>query len=198
MNREIDCKFYNFNNFFSTIGNKIQEKVYSNHVNFLSYLNNPSCNSIFLTPTTPYEVLDVINTFKKNKSLGPNSIPNNILSFISNDISPLISKLINLSFETGEFPTTRKLAKVIPVHKKGSQVDLDNYRPISLLSNINKIFEKVMYGRVYNFMSSQNSFFEKQFGFRDKHSTAQSINQSIKIIYFTFNLHYPSTFINVR
>ena len=164
-----------FNHFFSTIGNKIQEKVYSNHVNFQSYLNNPSCNSIFLTPTTSHEVLDVVNAFKKNKSLGPNSIPNNILGFVSSEISPFISKLINLSFETGVFPSALKLAKVVPVHKKGSQVDLDNYRPISLLSNINKIFEKIMYDRVYKFMSNQNSFFEKQFGFRDKHSTAHAL-----------------------
>ena len=164
-----------FNDFFSTIGNKIQDKVYSNHVNFQHYLNNPSCDSIFLTPTTPFEVQNIIRTFKLNKSLGPNSVPNNIINLVSNDISPLISNLINLSFETGTFPTSMKLAKIIPVHKKGSQVDLDNYRPISLLSNINKIFEKIMYDRVYKFMSSQNSFYEKQFGFRDKHSTSHAL-----------------------
>ena len=68
-----------------------------------------------------------------------------------------------------------KLAKVTPVHKKGSQTDVDNYRPISLLSNINKVFEKIMYDRVYKFLSAQNSFFDKQFGFRDKHSTSHAL-----------------------
>ena len=88
---------------------------------------------------------------------------------------PVISKLINLSFETGKFPSSMKLAKIIPVHKKGSQVNLDNYRPISLLSNINKIFEKLMYDRVYKFLMTHNRFFEKQFGFRDKHSTSHAL-----------------------
>ena len=148
-----------FNEFFSTIGNKTQDKVYSNHVDFHSYLTNPSADSIFLTPTSPIEVQNIFNSFKNNKSLGPNSIPNNILHLVCNDISAPISKLINLSYENGSFPSTMKLAKVIPVHKKGSQVDLDNYRPISLLSNINKVFEKIMYSRVYDFLSSQNIFF---------------------------------------
>ena len=68
-----------------------------------------------------------------------------------------------------------KLAKITPVHKKGSQVNLDNYRPISLLSNINKIFEKLMYDRVYKFLLTHNSFFKKLFGFREKHSTSHAL-----------------------
>ena len=164
-----------FNEFFSTIGNKVQDKVYSDHVSFENFLNNPSHDSIFLTPTSPLEVQNVISSFRKNKSLGPNSIPSSFLCLIADEISPLISKLINLSFETGQFPTAMKLAKITPVHKKGSQTDLDNYRPISLLSNINKAFEKIMYERVYKFLSTQNSFFEKQFGFRVKHSTAHAL-----------------------
>ena len=161
--------------FLSTIGNKIQDSVYSDHVNLENYLKNPSHNSVFLTPTSPFEVQDTISSFKKNKSLGHNSIPSNILSLISDEVSTLISKLINLSFETNKFPTAMKLAKIIPVHKKRSQTNTDNYRPISLLSNINKVFEKMMYDRVYKFLSGQNSFFDKQFGFRNKHSTSHTL-----------------------
>ena len=67
------------------------------------------------------------------------------------------------------------MAKIIPIHKKGSKLSVDNYRPISLLSNINKIFEKIMYKRLYNFLCLQNSFYELQFGFRNKHSTTHAL-----------------------
>ena len=61
------------------------------------------------------------------------------------------------------------------MHKKGSKLEIDNYRPISLLSNLNKIFEKLMYKRVYKFLSLHHSFFEMQFGFRERHSTSHAL-----------------------
>ena len=64
-----------------------------------------------------------------------------------------------------------KLSKAIPVFKeKGSNLECSNYRPISLLSNINKIFEKLMYKRLYNFLTKHNCIYKLQFGFRKHHS----------------------------
>ena len=171
-----------FNDFFTSIGNKIQKSVYSNHVNFSNYLTNPSVNSFFANPTTPVEIIDLISSFKKNKATGPNSIPNKILHLVSDKISYPISNLINLSFGMGKFPTSIKQAKITPVHKKGSRLNVDNYRPISLLSNINKIFEKLMYKRIYNFLSVQQSFFEMQFGFREKHSTFHALASLTELV----------------
>ena len=164
-----------FNSFFSSIGNKIQQSVYSQHKRFSDFLVNSSQNSMFLSPTDPSEIATIISSFKVNKATGPSSIPNFILTKICNQISIPISMLINCSFETGTFPNNLKLAKIIPIHKKGSKLSVDNYRPISLLSNINKIFEKVMYKRLYNFLSLHNCFFELQFGFRNKHSTSHAL-----------------------
>ena len=90
-------------------------------------------------------------------------------------IAKPLSEMINLSFESGIYPQKMKKAKVIPIHKKGSRLSIDNYRPISLLSNINKLFEKLMYKRVYRFLTLKESFFEMQFGFREKHSTSHAL-----------------------
>ena len=76
-----------------------------------------------------------------------------------------LADLFNLSLTTGVFPSVLKTAKVVPVFKKDSKLDYSNYRPISLLSNIEKILEKLMYKRLYTF----------QFGFRQQYSTSHAL-----------------------
>ena len=116
-----------------------------------------------------------MSTFQTNKATGPNSIPSNLLHMVKDIIASPLSDMVNLSFESGKYPQKMKIAKIIPIHKKGSRLNVDNYRPISLLSNTNKIFEKLMYKRVYRFLTLEESFFEMQFGFREKHSTAHAL-----------------------
>ena len=82
-----------------------------------------------------------------------------------------LSYLINLDFETGIFPDILKTAKVIPIFKKGDQQDCNNYRAISLLSNIGKIIEKLLHKHLFKFSNSNNCLFNYQFGFRNHHST---------------------------
>jgi len=77
-----------------------------------------------------------------------------------------LSKLINLSFSSGTLPSLLKVAKVIPVYKKGSPFEVENYRPISLLSNLDKIFQKLMHKRVISFLESHKILYSFQFGFR--------------------------------
>ena len=80
------------------------------------------------------------------------------------------------------FPSELKLAKVIPIHKKESKVLCSNYRPISLLSNIDKILEKLMHSRVYKFLTKNNLIYPLQFGFRQQHSTTHALHHLIKSI----------------
>ena len=87
-----------------------------------------------------------------NKSVGPNSIPTRILKLLKNDISTQLADIFNISFSTGVFPTILKVAKVVPVHKKDSKLDFSNYRPVSLLSNIEKILERLIYNIIYYFV----------------------------------------------
>ena len=100
---------------------------------------------------------------------------NSILKQLNNEISVILANLFNLSFSTGVFPDILKYSSVLPLFKKGSKLDCGNYRPISLLSNISKLLEKLMYSRFYNFLNVYNCISELQFGFRSKHSTSHTL-----------------------
>ena len=136
-----------------------------------------------MKPTSPAEVEDIISKFDTNKKTGPNSLPQPILQSIKKSISIPLSNLFNMSFEAGQCPSFLKLSSVIPVYKKDSKLVVANYRPISLLSNINKILEKLMFNRLYSFLESHKCIYDLQFGFRQKHSTNHallSMTQQIK------------------
>ena len=172
---EISTKF---NNYFSNIAeNILSERKYHGNKSYSEFLTEPlheSINNNF-PPTDENEICKIISQFKIDKATGPCSIPSKILNLIKFEISKPLSLIINLSFETGIHPDKLKTAQVIPVFKKGSKLLTSNYRPISLLSNLNKIFEKAMYTRIYNFLNNQNCFYPLQFGFREKHSTDHAL-----------------------
>ncbi len=99
-----------------------------------------------------------------------------------------MKEIINISLSTGIYPDKLKIAKVIPIFKnKGDQLLVSNYRPISLLSNINKIFEKLVYSRVYSFLNLHNCIYELQFGFRAKHSTNHALLSLTEMIRFALD-----------
>ena len=75
----------------------------------------------------------------------------------------------------GIFPSVLKTAKVIPVHKNDSKLDCNNYRPISLLPNIEKILEKLVYNRITKFLNNNNLIYPLQFGFRHNYSTNHAL-----------------------
>ena len=132
-------------------------------------------NSFAFDPVDEIEILSIISQIKKNKASGPNSIPTEILHLIKELICKPLCTLINMSFSTGTHPDILKIAKTIPVYKKGSRLTISNYRPISLLSNLNKIFEKVIFNRVYDFLEDSDLLYKYQFGFRKKHSTNHAL-----------------------
>ena len=72
---------------------------------------------------------------------------------------------------TGVFPNKLKIAKVIPIHKKDDQTQLENYRPISILPAISKVIERVIFDQMHDYFHTNKLYFEGQYGFRKKHST---------------------------
>ena len=90
--------------------------------------------------------------------------------------APCLARLINQSLHTGIFPDKLKIAKVIPLFKeKGDDFDFENYRPISLLSVLSKIYERVVFDQIYEYFHSNNLFYESQYGFRKGHSTEHAL-----------------------
>ena len=80
-----------------------------------------------------------------------------------------------MSVSQGQYPSKLKHAKVIPIYKGEDKSDPGNYRPISLLSNFNRIFEKVMFKRLKAFLDKYEVLYRSQYGFRDKHSAQHAI-----------------------
>ena len=113
--------------------------------------------SFFLTPTDGTEVSNIISSLNQSKSDGPNSIPIKILKLLNKEISDQLAILFNQSFSSGIFPSILKTSKIIPIYKKGSKLECSNYRPISLLSNIDKVLERLMYNRLYNFLERKRN-----------------------------------------
>ena len=139
--------------------------------------SNP--NSIFLSDCTEEEIHEIITGLNNWKS---SDFPIKIIKKLSHVLSPVLASQFNMLMAKGCFPASLKLGKITPIYKKGNEELLENYRPVSTLPIFGKIFEKVLYSRLYNFLSSQGILHDSQFGFRRGHSTSHALNYSVNHI----------------
>ena len=103
-------------------------------------------------------------------------------------ISHVFCHIINLSLRTDIFEDCLKLAGVIPIPKDADSTNASNYRPISLLPIVSKIFEKVLYKQLYTYLEQNNILYEHQYGFR-KHKTAvQALLNHMQFMYASIDL----------
>ena len=142
-----------------------------------STLTGHQQTSIVLRCTTTEEISSIISQLDQKKASGADEISVILLKKIKDLVSPLLSGLINNSYKTGVYPNCLKIAKVIPIYKGGIRSKPGNYRPISLLSIVNKIIEKTLHSRLMSFFEKYNLINKNQFGFRKGHSTAMAISE---------------------
>ena len=163
------------NDFFVKVGPETEKNVPKvSHVSPDKFLKNRNQFNLIITHISSEEVLDIIKALP-NKATGPASIPLKLLHIVADLIVFPLCHIINLSFSSGIFPDSLKVAKVLPLHKGGSSQELNNFRPISLLSVFDKIIEKLMHRRLYEFLEYHNILFENQFGFRKNNSTSYAL-----------------------
>ena len=139
-------------------------------------------NSMFFKQTTPSEVCTAIHSLK-NKSSHVSTYPSKVLKYISEIISPILSTIINMSLSMGVFPDKLKLARVVPIHKGGDETELNNYRPISILPILSKIFERIVHNQMINFFEKYNLLDDCQYGFRAGRSTTQAVMNHLDYVY---------------
>ena len=120
-----------------------------NHLDCMAHINQP--NSFFFRPIHCYSTEKLICSLK-NKSSNLNIIPVKILKSICDIISPCLTNIINKSLTTDVFPDSHKKARVTPIPKEGDKCNLSNYRPISVLPVFSKVFEKVAYTQLYDYL----------------------------------------------
>lgn len=165
-----------FNQHFSSVGQKLASTLPHSKRDFREYLIGPSPSCSFLyDPVTPTEIESEIDLLPTKKTHGLYSFPIRILKDAKPTMSILLTMIMNTSIKTGVYPSKLKHAKIIPVFKNDAEDDPGNYRPISLLSNINRIFEKLMYKRLKSFFEKKNTLCSSQYGFREKHSTQHAL-----------------------
>ena len=137
----------NFNEYFSNIGAKLADKIPETVKPPESYMHQQSIEFRF-NELTENDVLMALRNIKSSKSTGHNRIPPNLINDTAEVISGLLTKIFSQSITTGTFPDNLKIAVVSPIYKTGAKNDCGNYRPISVLSVIAKVFEKII---IYNF-----------------------------------------------
>ena len=168
-----------FNKFFSEIGENLAKKFANDGTDYKKYLKDPTTHSMFLFNTTETEIAKIIKSLKNTNSTGYDNFSTKFIKLSSSILVPALAKIFNLSIKTGIYPSNLKIAKVIPIFKKGDQTSINNYRPISILSPINKIFEKVLYARLIKYIDKSNILYKFQYGFRKKHSTEHALIELI-------------------
>ena len=161
-----------FNSFFASIGTKISQQI-KNHdqIDHRQYLINRPVTTFHFHEITTQDVMCIISKLPNKKSTGYDEISTKTIKILSAVISPTLSLIINKCILHGTVPDEMKVSKIKPLFKKGDVTLLNNYRPISLLPCVSKIFERVLFNQLYEYFDRNDLLTQHQYGFRKNHST---------------------------
>ena len=145
---------------------------FDNHeLSYKTYLQTPHAQNCKFQLIDENATIKAIDYIENKSSSGHDGISNILLKYVKLEISKPLTLIINQMITTGIFPDSLKIAKSIPIYKKGEPTDLSNYRPISLLPTISKIFERIVHIQLQEYLNRNNLLAEQQYGFRPNHST---------------------------
>ena len=165
-----------FNNYFSKIGSEMASSIpVQNDIAFSDYLKGNISTKFKFEDVTEMQIKLFIQGLNSKSSFGYDGISLKLLKRLESVLTKPLTLIINQSLKTGIFPNKLKLGKVIPVHKKDDIHQMENYRPISLLPSISKVFEKVVHHQIYLYFSRNNYLCSSQYGFRKHHSTEHAV-----------------------
>ena len=161
-----------FNVYFINIGRSLSDQIQSaaSSQNYLLQHNKPNMTVNFVRVNEVY-IDNVINKLKNKSSCGYDNISNKHIKYAKNVLTKLLTLIVNQCLHTGIYPSQLKLSRVKPLFKSGDQSRFCNYRPISLLPSLSKIFELVIFDQLLDYFTNNNLLCLDQFGFRPGHST---------------------------
>ena len=165
------------NKYFCNVGESLKKKI-PNKPNPLFngiYNVNRDAKEFLFSEIFEEEIISIISTFKTSKGSGPDSIPNFFIKIVISVIARPLAFLFNSSLFQGIFPDNWKHARVSPIFKDGSTVELSNYQPISVLPFFSRLFEKLVYFRLYKYLDHNGLIYRHQSGFRSLHSVASCL-----------------------
>ena len=166
-----------FNKYFVSVGESIIKdlpKSNTNHMEYLKAQTRPS-EGFRLRPVNIFQIEAIIRKIQPKFSSGNDEISNFLLKKLCDVISVPLTMLINKSITEGHVAKSLKQSIVVPIFKDGEKQEFGNYRPISLLSCISKILEKVVSSQLVAHLENQDLIYPNQYGFRKKHITTHAL-----------------------
>jgi hypothetical protein len=173
----------NFNEYFSKIGTNMAESIENpQHISYDKYLTNTFNTRFHFKNIDENQTEKIIKQLNAKSSYGHDGISTNLLKKLSPILIKPLTLIINQSLHNGIFPDNFKISKIVPIHKKNNIHLVDNYRPISLLPSISKIFEKIVFEQLYTYFDGNKYLCQSQYGFRKMHSTEHAILEAVNRI----------------
>lgn len=179
-----------FNTFFIEKPALIKDSIETNSFPSIpksKIFDPPVTHSLFLNPISIQEVTEHIKSLKNSAALGPDLTSNNILREHANNLAPVLAHITNLSFLTGEFPKALKNSKISPLYKKGDMNEVNNYRPLALISAISKVLEKAFRARLIEHLEGHNVLSPSQYGYRQNKNTTKCIIDAVNKILLSYD-----------
>ena len=172
-----------FNTYFTNVGKTLQASlvtlgntIWQNHEHAnLSKKINPKEVQFFFVKVSVLDLLKILRKLKGSKAGGYDNIPRSMIKDCAEEITAPLAYLINSCLEESVFPRAEKCAKITPVFKSGNRSSMDNYRPISVLPVLSKVFERVVYNQLYKYLEKNSLLSENQFAFRRNRSTQHPV-----------------------
>ena len=125
---------------------------FSDHPSVTDITNTMKTAYFSFRHTTPTEVEKVMQSLDTKKATGPDRIPAKLIKPAAGPLSHQLTKVFNQCVDNNEFPSDAKLAEVVPVHKKNDNLNIMNYRPVSILSSMSKVLEKLILRQMTPFL----------------------------------------------
>ena len=163
-----------FNCHFANIGHDLAREIPSADTVPESYLISTNATFSFKSCSSN-EVRRLLEKLETKKSTGLDNLPSKMLKIAAGVLAPSLAFLFNQSISSGIVPTEWKLARVTPIFKKGKRQDVNNYRPISIIPAVAKVFERIIYDQLFKYLSDNDLLVNCQSGFRTLHSTLTSL-----------------------
>lgn len=180
-----------FNNYFGEIAQSLRSNFGNNNSNNIS--NNTQLpisiptNSLYIKPVSEAEIIRIINELNNTTAVGCDDIPITIIKQIANFLSTPLQNIINSYLEIGTFPDRFKISKIIPLHKRDATHNVQNYRPISILPALSKVFEKVMHSQLLNYLTKNKLISPSQHGFLHGKSTTTALVDVMNTVFHNTN-----------
>ena len=170
-----------FAKFYSKLGESLATKITPSSEpaeNYLSLIPR-IVNSLVLGEINVSEIEKIIEHLPNKSRSGHDGVSNILLKKLEKSLSYPLGIIFNQSIASGCFPDMMKVAKIIPLYKSKEEDHVVNYRPVSLLMTMSKVLEKIIYSRLYNFLTKHNILYDSQYGFRSKHSCEDAILEMV-------------------